>query len=70
MKNLTVLFVVLMLLLSVTPTLANTADTTTSYNGNSAYSYVNSDINGFYITFATSNSYYTSGPGYTVQHQL
>jgi hypothetical protein len=68
MKYLTTLFVVLMLLLSVTPTLANNVNTAASNKGDRIYSYLNSDTNGFYITFETSSSYIISGPGYTLQY--
>jgi hypothetical protein len=68
MKYLTTLFVVLMLLLSVTPTLANNIDTSAYNSGDKIYSYLNSDTNGFYITFATDSSYLISGPGYTLQY--
>lgn len=69
MRYMTILFVVLMLLLSVTPTLANTVNTATSNKGDITYSYLNSDINGFYITFETRSSYLIAGPGYTLQRQ-
>jgi hypothetical protein len=68
MKYMTALFVVLMLLLSVTPTLANNIDTASYNSGDKTYSYLNSDTNGFYITLVTGSSYLISGPGYTLQH--